>query len=149
MPTDQPRHTPPTPSGGLTVRRFERHELALPIKVSIDETGPVAVKLSRSSGAMGAFYALLSDVGQGGLGVESPHFLPRQTTLRVRLYADNSVGLPEFDARVRVMRSRMSSREPRYALGCSFVDPTPKLQQAVEDVLAASAAARNADGEAA
>ncbi len=149
MPTDQPRQTPPTPSGGLTVRRFERHELALPIKVGIDDSGPVAVKLSRSSGAMGSFNALLSDLGQGGLGLESPHFLPRQTVLRVRLYADNSIGLPEFEATVRVMRSRMSSREPRYALGCSFVDPTPQLQQSVEDVLAAIAASRKNAEEAA
>lgn len=149
MPTDQPRQTPSNPTGGLTVRRFERHELALPIQVSIDDSGPVSVKLSRSSGAMGSFNALLSDLGQGGLGVESPHFLPRQTVLRVRLYADNSTGLPEFEASVRVMRNRMISREPRYALGCSFVDPTPQLQQTVDDVLAAIAALRSDAGEAA
>jgi hypothetical protein len=55
--------------------------------------------------------------------------------------------LPVFEAKVRVMRTRMSSKEPRYALGCSFVDPSAGLQQSVEDVLAALAA-QNA-GEAA
>ena len=143
MPTDQPRQSPSAAPGGLTVRRFERHELALPISVTIEEQSPVAVKLSRSSGAMGSFNASLSALGQGGLGIESPHFLPRQTVITVRLYADSAAGLPEFETTVRVMRTRMSSREPRYALGCSFVDPTPQLQQSVDDVLAAIAAARS------
>lgn len=140
MSTEPDRQQRPVESGGLTVRRFERHEMSLPVQVALDEQSPVTVRLGRSSGIGTSFNASLVDLGQGGLGLESPCFLPRQCMLRVKLLADPGSMLPEFEATVRVMRTRMSSKEPRYALGCSFVDPSAALQQSVEDVLAAIAA---------
>lgn len=142
MPEDAAQPNPQPSGGGLTVRRFERHELSLPVRITLDHSSGSAVRLSRSSGGSDGFSATLVDLGQGGLGLESPHYLPRQTVLSVRLLADTLKHLPEFKTTVKVMRSRMSSREPSYALGCSFVDPDAKLQQTVEDVLSAIAASR-------
>lgn len=127
-------------SGGLTVRRFERHEIVLPVQVTLDESSPISVRLGRSAGHSTTFNASLVDLGQGGLGLESPYFLPRHFVLRVKLVTVAGDLLPEFEAKVRVMRTRMCSKEPRYALGCSFVEPSATLQQSVEDVLAAIAA---------
>lgn len=145
MPEETPHSTPEPSGSGLTVRRFERHALSLPLKVTLDEATGGAVRLSRSSGGADGFNATLVDLGQGGLGIESPRYLPRKTVIRVRLYADASRNLPEFQTTVRVMRTWMSSRDPSYAIGCSFVDPDPKLQQTVEDVLSAIAAAERGE----
>ncbi len=142
MPEDAAQPNPQPGGSGLTVRRFERHALSLPVRVNLDSESGSLVRMSRSSGGVDGFNATLVDLGQGGLGLESPYFLPRQSVLRVRLYADASKHLPEFNATVRVMRTRMSARTPSYALGCSFVDPDPNLQQTVEDTLSAIAAMR-------
>jgi hypothetical protein len=142
MPDDAAQPNPQPSGSGLTVRRFERHELSLPVRVTLDHSSGSVVRLSRSSGGSDGFGATLVDLGQGGLGIESPHYLPRRTVLRVRLLADTLRHLPEFQTTVKVMRSRMSSREPSYALGCSFVEPDARLQQTVEDVLSAIAASR-------
>jgi hypothetical protein len=143
MPTESDRPSHSAQTGGLTVRRFERHELSLPVRVTVSTESPVPVRMSRASGAADGFNASLVDLGQGGLGLESPCFLPRQAVLRVRLIPNRDGVLPEFEAEVRVMRTRMSSKEPRYALGCSFVEPDAALQQSIEDVLAAIAADRS------
>lgn len=148
MAEESPQPASEPGSSGLTVRRFERHTLSLPVKVTLDESCAGAVRLSRSSGGADGFNATLVDLGQGGLRIESPRYLPRHTLLRVRLYADAARELPEFRTIVRVMRTWMTSREPSYALGCSFVDPDPQLQQTVEDVLSAIAASER-NGEAA
>lgn len=140
MPEDQPRASAQPGGGGLTVRRFERHALSLPVRVTLEAASGASVRLSRASGGSDGFSATLVDLGQGGLGLESPYFLPRQTMLEVRLLADAAKHLPEFRTTVRVMRTRMSSRTPSYELGCSFTDPDPRLQQSVEDVLSAIAA---------
>jgi hypothetical protein len=140
MPEDPTRASAQSGGGGLTVRRFERHALSLPVRVTLEDAAGASVRLSRASGGSDGFGATLVDLGQGGLGLESPYFLPRQTVLEIRLLADAAKELPEFRTRVRVMRTRMSSRTPSYELGCSFVEPDPRLQQTVEDVLSAIAA---------
>lgn len=139
----QPSSQRPADSG-LTVRRFERHQLSLPLQVSLVE--PSLVRMSRSSGAGERFNATLVDLGQGGLGLESQWFLPRHTGLLVRLLTSKDSGsLPAFEASVRVMRTRMISRAPLYAIGCSFVEPTPALHQTIEDVLSLNATMRSGE----
>lgn len=140
MPADANQPKPGPNGSGLTVRRFERHALSIPVQVSLDEETQQIIRFSRSSGADNRFQATLVDLGQGGLGLESQWYLPRKAVLRVRLLEDASKNLPGFETSVRVMRSRMSTRQPSYALGCLFLDPTPQLHQTVDDVLSAVAA---------
>jgi len=71
---------------GLTVRRYERHEVGLPAVLSLTGSACHAVRFSATSETDGqGIPATLVDIGDGGLGVRTSVMLPRGTTLRVRV----------------------------------------------------------------
>ncbi|MCA9294027.1 MAG: hypothetical protein KDA20_09460 [Phycisphaerales bacterium] len=123
---------------GLTVRRFERHELQLEALVDIDEASKEIVRFSPESGVSGMIRAQVRDVGEGGLSVALPVFVPRRTCLRVRiLEAGQTLDAPALDAHVRVMRLRMEGAKPTYIAGCAFVQRTQALTEQVQALLKA------------
>ena len=68
---------------------------------------------------------------------ECGQFLPRMCEGTVRVYEPGvRVDAPlAFEHRVKVRRVSMISHEPIYALGLSFIDPEPELEQQVGHLL--------------
>ncbi len=122
---------------GLTVRRFERHDLRLPARPRLADATAGAGRGSAEAGAGEGFYATVIDAGEGGLGFWTRLYLPRTAVLRVVVPGlDDASAHPLLEAEVRVMRTRMVDRGPTYEVGTAFVDPTPVIGQSVADLLA-------------
>lgn len=138
---------------GLTVRRHERHSIALDALLNVVaggsggpgaglNAGTGAVRFSAESGVgeIGA-NARVVDLGAGGMGLSVSVFLPRGCMLRVRvLGAGGQISSPRLETMVRVQRVTMTDRRPTYLLGTSFADSTPSLQKKVAEILAEIAA---------
>lgn len=118
--------------GGLTVRRYERHEVGLRAILSL--TGDAARVIHFSAAAETdpeAIEATLVDIGDGGLGVRTNLLLPRGTTLRVRVPMPGADSTMLLDAEARLQRVTMKGREPSYLLGMAFTNQSPTLGQQV------------------
>lgn len=133
---------------GLTVRRHERHLLSLPAVVAVASPPVPAIGVEGFAGGRLRFSpesgvsdngspAIVVDLGAGGLGFTSSNFLPRGALLRVRILGEGgSHANLRLDATVRVQRVTMTDRKPTYLFGTSFVDATPALLNAVNDLVA-------------
>lgn len=141
---------------GLTVRRHERHALSLSALVSIgahpapliggEDFGGGRVRFSPESGVSETgMRATIVDVGAGGVGFRSAHFLPRGAVLRVRILSEGTGASPQvpMDATVRVQRVTMLDRGPTYLYGTSFIEPSAATLRAV-DALTATTGGRAA-----
>ncbi len=121
---------------GLTVRRFERHALQLEALVELDQASADVVRFSSESGVSGSIRGVVRDLGEGGLSVAIPVFLPRRTTMRVRILEEGqTLDAPSLDAHVRVMRMHMEGTEPSYIAGCAFIDADGTLAEEVRAIL--------------
>ena len=126
---------------GLTVRRYERHEVGLRAVLSLTGSSCHAIRFSATSETDAqAIEATLVDIGDGGLGVRASVMLPRGATMRVKVERLDTPGSMLFDAEVRLQRIVMKGREPTYLLGMAFVNQTPNLAQQVADLRAYAAA---------
>lgn len=137
---------------GLTVRRHERHALSLAALVGIaghpapgigvEGFAGGRLRFSPESGVSeSGFPGTVVDLGAGGLGLKSAHYLPRGSTLRVRVLGeDGSVSKLRLDVTVRVQRVGMIDRKPTYLLGTSFVDASPSALTAVKELINQGAA---------
>jgi len=125
---------------GLTVRRYERHEVGLPAVLSLTGSACHAVRFSATSETDGqGIPATLVDIGDGGLGVRTSVMLPRGTTLRVRVtHPQGNELLLEVEARLQ--RLSMKGREPSYLLGMAFVNPPANIAEQVSRTRACAAA---------
>lgn len=135
---------------GLTVRRFERHVLHLEALVDLDELSREIVKFSPESGVSGMMRAEVRDLGEGGLSVALPAFVPRRTCLRVRILQEGqTLDAPSLDARVRVMRLKMEGMQPTYVAGCAFLERSAPLAEQVQALLKAHGGSPSERGAAA
>jgi hypothetical protein len=127
---------------GLTVRQHERTEFELPAELVIADEHRAQVRFSSTSPAAEphVIAARTIDISPGGMGLTVRQFLPRMCEGAVRLFDPAPIGMRSdgtpiravaFEHRVKVRRVRMSSHDPVYMVGLSFIDPEPDLEQRV------------------
>jgi c-di-GMP-binding flagellar brake protein YcgR len=132
---------------GLTVRQHEREDIDLSIEFVVADKHRPQVHFSSTSAAVDqhAVRGLASDLSSGGMGLELRQFLPRSCEGSVRVFDPHSVGVKRdgtpihevaFEHPVKVRRVIMLDHDPTYAVGVSFIDPAPDLQQKISDLLA-------------
>lgn len=108
---------------GLRMRRAERFELVLPVRMRIDDVHASKVRFGPKAGAKdGWIDGDVVDLGRGGIGLIVPHFVPRATVVRLCVSRPEQQGGGElFTARCVVQRVMMTDRRPAYMLGTSLV----------------------------
>jgi c-di-GMP-binding flagellar brake protein YcgR len=144
---------------GLTLRHFERREIDLPVELVVSEAHREQVRFSAASASTGphSIQARTIDVSSGGFGLRTRQFVPRTCEASLRVLdpnptGRNSDGTPVFNVvfehAVKVRRVSMTSHEPSYFIGVSFVDPEPgldvKIIRLIESAKAPVGAARAA-----
>jgi hypothetical protein len=146
------------------IRSSDRHLLQLPVKLRVAETQPDAVQFGDGhADAEGWVELKLINISTGGIGLESPIFLPRGGEFRVRgNFGDNWSGFDgdtsapggasieteievstdpdaaarrQFDIHACVRRVAMTDTQPRYEIGLSFVDLSEVMSERVEAFL--------------
>ncbi len=133
-------------TSGLTIRQHERREIELPVEFVIAEEHRQQVRLSSSSGTdnQETVRGHSVDISVGGLGISSRHYLPRACKGWVRVYDPESAGEgPDggsllnvaFAHQVKVRRVQMTSPEPTYFIGLSFLDPDPDVGERISSFL--------------
>lgn len=130
---------------GLTVRQFVRHDVGLDAVITLVPPTTAVLRFSAAAQSAlcdGGVRATLLDVGDGGLGVRTPLFLPRGATVRVSVFSpDTAPGSPPLlEAEARVQRVTMCGREPIYQLGMAFTTRTPDLVAQISRIRALSPA---------
>ncbi|MBL0921897.1 MAG: hypothetical protein IBJ10_07190 [Phycisphaerales bacterium] len=111
-------------SDGLTVRRHKRHDVALDATIALAPEHAGAVRFKPPPGAAeNTAPVSLVDVGEGGFGVVSTVFIPRQARIRLRVADPRDPSGPAMlEADGLVQRVTMTDRRPAYLIGASFVD---------------------------
>lgn len=103
----------------LVVRRHERLNCRLPATVRVRDDSAVPVSLSRTVGdGAGCVPVTVVDCSEGGAGIECGCFLPRATTVVLRVPMSGIDGTLECVGTIQ--RVMMISRSPTYYLGVSF-----------------------------
>lgn len=123
----------------LVVRQHERFECRIAARIRVAAACGEQVAFSRAVGdGTGALEATVVDCSKGGLGLETPIFLPRGVLLTVHPGSGpGETGVLE----VRVQRATMLDRSPRFYLGVSYVGSGSEHDRAVGALLAAAARA--------
>ena len=124
----------PPPNDTLVVRQFER--LACKFDATLETLGRTReqVRLSRSAGdASGRVAGVLVDCSEGGLGLRSPVYFPKQSEMFVRVR--DAVAGVIFESPVRVRRTVMVGREPTYELGLEFVGDGAEARRKLQPLL--------------
>lgn len=123
-----------SPKSGLRVRQHHRREIELPVEFVIDTEHRTQIRFSSSSSAIDAHSVrgTTVDISPGGVGFSSRQFLPRLCEGTLRVFDPTPVGTRgdgspilevAFEQRVKVRRVQMTSHEPTYFIGVSFIDP--------------------------
>lgn len=107
----------------LVVRQHDRHACRLPavLRVSPEQRGRVVLARTAGDGNK-SVRGWVVDCSSGGIGLESPIFLPRACKVDVRVM-DPAAGpdaKPIMETTVRVQRAAMLDRVPNYYLGGAF-----------------------------
>lgn len=101
----------------LVVRGSKRYSCDVPAQASIATEQHAAIKLSRTvAGGGGILEVRLADFSQGGLGLHSMVYFAPGTRLLIQIEGE------PLPVSVRVQRSSMADRSPRYYLGTSFME---------------------------
>jgi hypothetical protein len=136
---------------GLTVRQHERKAFELAAEFVVADAHRAQVRFSATSAAAEphVIAARTVDISPGGLGLSVRQFLPRMCEGAVRLFDPKPVGSKHdgtpifrvaFEHAVKVRRVRMTSHEPSYLLGLSFMDPERDLDERLAALQASAAA---------
>jgi hypothetical protein len=124
------------PNSDLAVRRHERYVCDFPAQVLVGPASTSTVRLSGSAvSASGAIPARITDFSAGGLGIQSPVFLPGTCQLHVRL-TPSDPAIPSFQGTLRIQRAAMTDRKPSYYLGTSFDSAHPADAESLGRMLA-------------
>ncbi len=124
---------------GLTVRHHDRHELDLKAELVIDPEHVEQVCFTSSHAAVvnaTTIQVRVRDVSRGGIGVESPIYLPRMVKATVRLLLDGT-SQPEgpLQRTIRVRRCSMVNESPAYLLGTQFIAQDGETEADLERLL--------------
>lgn len=139
----------------LVVRQHERIHCRIASLLRVSTENAEQVSLARAVGdGNGGVDAFITDCSRGGLGIESPVFLPRGCRLRIRARVASSAATGTTPASsdgsgemiVRVQRVTMLDRKPTYYLGVSFVSKGLEHDAAVVALLDAARKAPAAVG---
>jgi c-di-GMP-binding flagellar brake protein YcgR len=132
-------------TSGLTVRQHVRLDVELDVDFVICEEHQDQVRFGTASGAAQphATRGTTTDMSAGGMGIFCPQFVPRMCEGSVRVFGPAAPSAPDgpggrdviFEHRVKVQRVWMESHDPTYALGFSFVDPDPDIEQRIREIL--------------
>lgn len=130
-----------TQSDGLTIRRHQRHDVALDAQVALAPEHAAAVRFKPLPGVSGvpdgAAPVVLVDIGEGGFGVMSVVFLPRRSRIRLVVPDPRDDRAPALlDAHGIVQRVTMTDNRPGYLIGASFADE-PAIRESLHRLLAA------------
>ena len=110
------------PAGNLNVRQHVRRQCRIDARARLDGPGASQVALARSITDAGRWFSVrVVDISEGGLGLESPVFLPRACTLLVRTTPTSQDDNCQVPFECRIQRVTMIDRTPLYYLGLSFV----------------------------
>lgn len=129
-------------SGALQTRQFARRQLALPARVEVhpDQADQLRLSFDDEHGR-----PTVVDVSEGGLGLQSAVFLPRNARLLVHVQPPEAAGagIPDTLAvRLVVRRCLMVDVKPTYHIGLQYLEPgVPEIQELVR----IGEAARSAD----
>lgn len=132
----------------LVVRQHERYSCQVQADVGITADSPSRVVLSRTVGnGTGVLAATVVDCSAGGMGLESPVYLPRNARLLVRLDLGDASGRDgHVEIEGTVQRATMISRAPRYYLGLAFKGKNAPSAATVDRLLKFVSSAKTADG---
>ncbi len=132
--------------GGLIVRHTQRHEISVPCRIDVANAHAAAVRFTPVALAQdGRVSGRIVDVSAGGLGVETPVFVPRNTLVRITTIAEQSgQQSPPIDVTLRIKRVIMIDREPTYLLGLSVTGQDDGAAQQIQDWLQSLEGGRHA-----
>jgi c-di-GMP-binding flagellar brake protein YcgR len=130
-------------SSGLTIRQHQREDLELEVEFVVCEEHAEQVRFSPTSTTSDerSIRGVTSDLSTGGMGLICRQYLPRMCEGHVRVFDPTPLGTRSdgspildvaFEHEVKVRRVTLLNHEPTYALGVSFVDPEPDLEQRLE-----------------
>lgn len=121
----------------FVIRRSDRHEIMLPVRLRVHEPDRAQVRLSARSGQReGWVSGDLVDLASGGMGVVTSVYLPRGCVADVQVLSfAEAAEEPLLEVRARVRRVVMTDRRPAYLVGLLFMDPTDEQSAALRDLL--------------
>jgi hypothetical protein len=119
---------------GLRVRQHHRREIELPVEFVIAESHRDQVRYGANSSALNehTLHGTSVDISPGGMGFTCSEFVPRMCEGYLRVFDPMPVGAkPDgtpilevaLEQPVKVRRVQMTSEDPLYFIGVSFVDP--------------------------
>ena len=133
----------------LSLRQFERFEVVLDAELEICQEHRSQLTFTGRAMSPGPnkLRATISDIGAGGLSMQTQVYLPRMCEATVRLYEpapteEGSEGLADravvFEQRVRVRRCEMTTQVPHFLVGLSFehqdAEAAEKFKVALEHI---------------
>lgn len=108
---------------GLTVRRTERQEIALPCELSVAPAHAMRVNFTaKIASADSKIEATVVDASCGGLGVMCPAYFPKGALVELSFANRESSRNRAVESLFRVQRIVMADRSPRYLLGLAYAD---------------------------
>lgn len=123
-----------TSNQSILVRRHERAACRLDAELSCHAACGTQVRLSRAVGSgQGTVRATVLDLGSGGMGINSPVYFPKGSTIHVIIGPAGGPVLLEADLEVR--RVEMVGREPLFELGTCFHGADAALAERVGRVI--------------
>jgi hypothetical protein len=136
--------TPQAPSGGLTVRQFDRRTIDFAAELCIREAHRSQVKFSGTSAATDRYLAPMRtlDISHGGMGLSSRLYVPRMCEGVIRLFGEPLQDTDDqrrhvvLEATVKVRRVAMTGPEPTYFIGISFAESGAEFDQRISRFLA-------------
>lgn len=127
----------------LTIRQFERNEVVLEGEFEVAPADRAQVIFSARHAAVIDAHTIrmtVSDIGAGGIGFQSPLFLPRMLRGTIRILEPikttgqmdtHSPRCVAFEHAVRIRRVDLTSRIPSYFIGSSFEAADAQLDEAL------------------
>lgn len=103
----------------LQTRQFIRRALALPARIEVDADHADQLRLGFADQNS---RATVTDVSEGGLGLECSIFLPRPARLLVHVELESPGGKFEVVVRAAVRRCILADIKPTYHIGLQYLD---------------------------
>ena len=122
---------------GRVVRQHERLNCALRAELRVSPEHAERVIVSSAAGETnGSVPVTLIDLSNGGVGVKSKVFFPKQARMVLRIWAPGANGADRAcEFAVRIQRVQMLDRTPVYYLGAAFSGEGTAHNEAVNSLM--------------
>ncbi|MFO0972973.1 MAG: PilZ domain-containing protein [Phycisphaerae bacterium] len=124
-------------SPNLQTRQFERRSAELPARIEILAEHADQIRLAFADALA---RITVTDLSEGGIGLSSGLFLPKNARVLVRVRMGETPTDKELTVQAIVRRCIMMDVRPTYHIGLQFLELTPEEKQSLLDVLAKRAA---------